>query len=250
MDMDCRKPTCPILDVDGVISGGKQFDLDITLPEDNRDVIYGVVKNCFKEPVSDAVVKLVEVVYDCGKDERRPIGHTFTDEEGEFVFGPLCPGKKYALQIWVNDTRKIKICTKCCHEGRCLKGEKCEKCDCFLEGKPKREKYYYDEKPCYDKKDDYDDKKCCDKKDYCCEKKCCDKKDDCCEKKCCDKKDDCCERKCCDKKDDYDDKKCCDKKDDCCEKKCCDKKDDYDEKKCYDKKPCYEYKHEYGRRPF
>ena len=86
MEMDGRKPYCPILDVDGVISGGKQFDLDISLPEDNRDVIYGVIKDCFKEPVRDAVVKLTEIVYDCGKEERRPIGHTFTDEEGEFVF--------------------------------------------------------------------------------------------------------------------------------------------------------------------
>ena len=85
MDMDSNKPHCPILDVDGVISGGKQFDLDIILQEDNRDVIYGVVKNCFKEPVSNAVVKLVEVVYDCGKEDRRPIGHTFTDKDGEFV---------------------------------------------------------------------------------------------------------------------------------------------------------------------
>lgn len=132
MEMDNKKPFCPVLDVDGVISGGKQFDLDITLPEDNRDVIYGVVKNCFKEPVKDAVVKLVEVVCEHGKEERRPIGHTFTDKEGEFVFGPLCPGKEYALQIWVNDTKKIKICAKCHHEGKCLKGEKCDKCDCFI----------------------------------------------------------------------------------------------------------------------
>ena len=137
MELEGKKH-CPILDVDGVISGGKQFDLDITLPEDNRDVIYGVVKNCFKEPVSNAVVKLVEVVYDCGKEERLPIGHTFTDKEGEFVFGPLCPGKEYALQIWVNDTKKIKICAKCHHEGKCLKGvdldcDKCEKCDCFID---------------------------------------------------------------------------------------------------------------------
>ena len=115
-----RKP-CPILDIDGVISGGKQFDLDITLPEDNRDVIYGVIKNCFKEPVKDAVVKLVEIIYNCGKEERRPIGHTFTDCEGEFVFGPLCPGKQYALQIGVNDTKKMKICAKCHHEGHCLR---------------------------------------------------------------------------------------------------------------------------------
>lgn len=132
MEMEEKKPFCPVLDVDGVISGGKQFDLEITLPEDNRDVIYGVVKNCFKEPVCDAVVKLVEIIYDCGKEERRPIGHTFTDKEGEFVFGPLCPGKQYALQIWVNDTKKIKICAKCHHEGKCLKGSKIEKCDCFL----------------------------------------------------------------------------------------------------------------------
>ena len=62
-------------------------------------------------------------------------GHTFTDCEGEFVFGPLCPGKEYALQIWVNDTKKIKICAKCHHEGKCLKGDKCDKCDYYLEDK-------------------------------------------------------------------------------------------------------------------
>ena len=93
MEMEEKKPGCPILDVDGVISGGKQFDLDITLPEDNRDVIYGVIKDCFKEPVRDAVVKLTEIAYDCGKEVRKPIGHTFTDCEGEFVFGPLCPDR-------------------------------------------------------------------------------------------------------------------------------------------------------------
>ena len=47
MEMEEKKPGCPILDVDGVISGGKQFDLDITLPEDNRDVIYGVIKKVY-----------------------------------------------------------------------------------------------------------------------------------------------------------------------------------------------------------
>lgn len=35
MDMEGNKPCCPMLDVDGVISGGKQFDLDITLPDVN-----------------------------------------------------------------------------------------------------------------------------------------------------------------------------------------------------------------------
>lgn len=190
--MENKRP-CQILDIDGVISGGKQFDLDITLPEDNRDVIYGVVKDCFKEPVTDAVVKLVEIFYDCGKEERRPIGHTFTDCEGEFVFGPLCPGKQYALQIWVNDTKKIKICAKCHHEGKCLKGEKNEKCDCFIESDKCKDKKdeKYEEK--YDKKCD---KKCDEKYDEKCDKKC-DKK---CDEKCNDKYD---------KKPDYYDRPCC-----------------------------------------
>lgn len=161
MEMNDKKPCCPILDVDGVISGGKQFDLDISLPEDNRDVIYGVIKNCFKEPVADAVVKLTEVVYDCGKEERRPIGHTFTDKEGEFVFGPLCPNKHYALQIWANATKKIKICAKCHHEGFCLKGEKCDKCDCFID----------DKKPCHKEEmfeDCFEDKCECSKEEKPC----------------------------------------------------------------------------------
>lgn len=40
MEMDCKKPFCPVLDVDGVIEGGKQFDLDITLPDVNRKKYY------------------------------------------------------------------------------------------------------------------------------------------------------------------------------------------------------------------
>ncbi len=128
-----NKPDCPKFDIDGVINKGKQYDLDITLPEDHRNAIYGTVKNCFKEPVADAVVKLVEIVYEHGKEERRPVGHTFTDKEGEFVFGPLCPDKKYAVQIWVNDTKQIKICAKCHHEGKCLRGKDMGKCDCFVD---------------------------------------------------------------------------------------------------------------------
>ena len=52
--------------------------------------------------------------------------------EGEFVFGPLCPDRHYAIQIWANATKKIKICAKCHHEGKCLKGDKHDKCDCFI----------------------------------------------------------------------------------------------------------------------
>lgn len=133
MDFDCeeekKKPHCPVVDVDGFIAKGKQFDLDITLPNDNRDVIFGVIRNCFKEPVENAVVKLLEVECKMGKEERKPVSHTFTDENGEFVFGPLCPGKEYAIQIWVDDVKHVKVCAKTFREEKCLKGVKLEKCD-------------------------------------------------------------------------------------------------------------------------
>ena len=61
--------------------------------------------------------------------------------------------KKYAIQIWKDDVKHIKVCAKCHHEGKCLKGIKLD-CD------------YKD-----DCKNDYDDKNedndnCKDKDDY------------------------------------------------------------------------------------
>ena len=132
MEYEEKRPVkCPEIDIDGNISGGRQFDLDITIPTDDRDFIYGIVRNNTKDPIKHAAVKLVEVVCEEGKEERKAIGHTFTDKEGEFVFGPLCPDKKYAVQIWANETKRIKICKKCNREGYCLRGSKHERCDCI-----------------------------------------------------------------------------------------------------------------------
>ena len=122
--MEHEKNICPVVNVDGILATGKQFDLEITLPEDNRAVIYGIVKDCYQDPVCDAVVKLVEVVIDCGKEERRPVSHTFTDENGEFVFGPLCANKLYEIEIWVDFVKHCKVCKKVEHDGKCLKGIK------------------------------------------------------------------------------------------------------------------------------
>lgn len=119
--MDFDKNFNPIK-VDGFIEKGKQFDLEINLPEDNRNLIYGVIKDCYKDPVCDAAVKLIEVCYEYGKEEKKPVSHTFTDKDGEFVFGPLCPDKNYEIQIWVNRVKHFKMCTDCKRPGKCLKG--------------------------------------------------------------------------------------------------------------------------------
>ena len=122
--MDYEKDFCPVVKVDGFIEKGKQFDVEINMPEDNRNVIFGVIKDCFKEPVEDAVVKLIEVCDEYGKKEKRPVSHTFTSKDGEFVFGPLCPDKDYEIQFWADRVKHVKICADCKHQGKCLKGVK------------------------------------------------------------------------------------------------------------------------------
>ena len=130
--MDCEKPVCPIIDIEGGIATGKQYDLDIMMLEDGRDVIYGVIRDCYKEPVCDAVVKLVEVVEECGKCVRKPVSHTFTDKNGEFVFGPLCPNRHYEIVVWADRVKHVKVCAKCGKQGCCLKGIDMDKCDCYI----------------------------------------------------------------------------------------------------------------------
>ena len=199
--MDYEDKCCPIRDIDGHIESGKQFDLDIVLPEDNRGVVFGIVRDCYKEPVKDAVVKLIEVDCDCGKEERKPVTHTFTDKEGEFVLGPLCPDKKYELQIFVDRVKHVKVCSKCHREGKCLKGVDLKKCDCFV---GKKEDFEKCKEHCHDKKDDYeeykeDDYNKCKEHEY-------DKKDECkCKEHDYDKKDECKDKEYdCEKKEEHD----------------------------------------------
>lgn len=178
--MEYDKNICPVLNVDGVLAAGKQFDLDITLPEDNRTVIYGIVKDCYQDPVCDAVVKLVEVVCECGKEERRPVSHTFTDKNGEFVFGPLCANRLYEIEIWVDQVKHCKICTKAERDGKCLKGVKldCKKEDCKHCHKDDCHKDDCHKDDCH-KDDCYKDdchKECCEEKECTHKEEKCDKK--------------------------------------------------------------------------
>jgi len=132
-----EKKCNPILDITGMIENGTQYDLDITLPEDNKGAIFGVVKDCKGRPVKEAIVKLIEVECTREGEKRCPVTHTFTNCEGEFLFGPLCPNKFYEVQIWQNDVRHVKICAKPEIERDCLKCHCHDKCDFIIckEGK-------------------------------------------------------------------------------------------------------------------
>lgn len=79
-----------------------QIDAIITVPEEKRRVIHGVVKDHRGHIVKNAVVKLFEELT-CTPCSLKSITHTFTDECGQFLFGPLCPDKKYVVKIWFDN---------------------------------------------------------------------------------------------------------------------------------------------------
>ena len=64
-----------------------------------------MIKDCYKDPVCDAVVKLIEIAKECGKEVRRPVSHTFTDKEGEFVFvvGDSGSGKSTLIKLLLKE---------------------------------------------------------------------------------------------------------------------------------------------------
>lgn len=86
----------------------EQLDVVIKVPQEPRSVIHGVVKNYKNEVVKDAVVKLFR---EKRKDpcDLEPITHTFTDEWGHFLFGPLEPNQKYVIKVWIEDIKNREI---------------------------------------------------------------------------------------------------------------------------------------------
>lgn len=83
----------------------EQIEAVIKMPEEPRSVIHGVVKDCKDKLVKDAVVKLFELPKPSCPCELIPLTHTFTDECGQFLFGPLSPHKHYVIKVWVNDVK-------------------------------------------------------------------------------------------------------------------------------------------------
>ena len=106
----------------------QQIDAVVKICKETRSAIYGTVVDEDMEPVADAVVKLLKVS-DCGRGII-PLTHTFTDEFGQFLLGPLCPNQRYMLKIY-----KDSICIKYeeieaeCYEGCCIGEPGCNSCN-------------------------------------------------------------------------------------------------------------------------
>lgn len=105
----------------------EQIEAVIKVAEEKRSVIHGLVVDCKNKPIKNAVVKLLLIKDTNCPHILHPLTHTFTDEYGQFLFGPLCPHKCYVIKVWYNDIkiRELIITPDHC-DNECLK----EKCDC------------------------------------------------------------------------------------------------------------------------
>lgn len=101
----------------------EQIDAVIKIGKERRSVIYGTVVDEDNDPVADAVVKLLQI---CPKGIV-PLTHTFTDQYGQFLLGPLYPNQRYMLKVY-----KDNICIRyeslktSCYEGKYI-GNKCSR---------------------------------------------------------------------------------------------------------------------------
>ena len=101
----------------------EQIETIVNISEEKRSVIHGIVQDFNGNVVKDAVVKLFEVTEDNKNNMLKPVTHAFTDECGQFIFGPLCPKKKYTIKVWFNEVniRKLEI-SAVAPDNNCLSG--------------------------------------------------------------------------------------------------------------------------------
>lgn len=82
----------------------------IHLQPDIRSAIHGLVRDPLGRPLPDALVMLSET--DGGGAEKLA-GQMFTDDAGQFVFGPLKAGCLYLVKVYKNAVklRELEIVT-------------------------------------------------------------------------------------------------------------------------------------------
>jgi hypothetical protein len=79
---------------------GERVETAVHLEPDRRSSIHGVVRETHDgRPIVDALVMLLAAG---GHDDPAPVGQTFTDDAGQFVFGPLTAGRLYLVKVYKN----------------------------------------------------------------------------------------------------------------------------------------------------
>lgn len=77
--------------------------------EDSRDIIDGIIVDSDNNPIENAIVKLY--IINSETNNLDSISYSFTDEYGEFVFGPVDANNNYLIKVWydINEDSPIQI---------------------------------------------------------------------------------------------------------------------------------------------
>ncbi|MGI6013104.1 MAG: carboxypeptidase-like regulatory domain-containing protein [Oscillospiraceae bacterium] len=86
---------------------GEQVQVTLTVAGDSHAAVCGTVTDHTGCAVQDAIV----ILYACDTADPQPIAGLCTDDDGQFVFGPLEGGKLYMVKVFHNDlqVREMKI---------------------------------------------------------------------------------------------------------------------------------------------
>ncbi len=87
--------------IDLQIKDGELLNVNVKMNKEKRSVVHGVVVDEDNVPVEDAAAVLFKKECE-DKCKLKPISYSFTDECGQFVFGPLEPDKDIVIKVWVN----------------------------------------------------------------------------------------------------------------------------------------------------
>jgi len=86
----------------------EKIEAVVTVPNERRSIVHGTVYNLDGQHVADAVVRL----FVCNEEKLEPVADTFTDSDGEFIFGPVETEKNYVVKVYVNGVTLREITIK------------------------------------------------------------------------------------------------------------------------------------------
>ena len=81
---------------------GEQLNVNIKVHEEKRAIIHGVVVDKDNSPIKNAVVLLFRNYQHYDPCKIEPYYSAFTDDCGQFVFGPITPDEDYTIKVWAN----------------------------------------------------------------------------------------------------------------------------------------------------
>jgi len=86
----------------------ERIEAVVTVPKELRSIVHGTVYDLDGQRVADAVVRL----FVCNEEKLESVSDTFTDSDGEFIFGPIEAEKNYVVKVYVNGVTLREITIK------------------------------------------------------------------------------------------------------------------------------------------